>query len=276
MGNCCGSPAGGAGGDKDNVQRKKSERLANWKATRVIALRSASLTALPSEIAEVPSPRVLDASDNKLAVLPAMPSSLVRLVLANNRLGSLEGMQQLHSLKVLILDGNRITQLPKWIGELTKLETLSLSDNLLTSLPPSLGRLGRLKQLLVSQNRLTTLPPDLWECEFLEEIDAHHNAIESIPPELGRLQRLRLLQLDSNALTSLPPAVLRDCSALTTLSLHGNPISPDALAAIEGHAAFEARRQGKYSKTIASGVLLGSNGMDEGVDRLLAPSPRRG
>lgn len=37
---------------------------------------------------------------------------------------------------------------------------------------------------------------------------------------------------------------------------------------------YEARRQGKYSKTLAGGALLGSNGMDEGLDRHAAP-PRR-
>ena len=91
--------------------------------------------------------------------------------------------------------------------------------------------------------------------------------LQDIPASLGRLQRLKLLQLDGNRIAAVPPAVLRDCAALATLSLHGNPITPAALEATEGHAAFEARRQGKYTKTLATGVLLGSNGMDEGVDR---------
>jgi hypothetical protein len=65
--------------------------------------------------------------------------------------------------------------------------------------------------------------------------------------------------------------VLEQCSALHTLSLHNNPITPDTLADNPGFTAFERRRQGKYNKAIAGGVLLGTAGLDEGVDRKVAP-----
>jgi hypothetical protein len=49
----------------------------------------------------VPSPRVLDASDNALTRLPPqLPNTLNRLVLSNNRLTSLAFLQQLANLKV--------------------------------------------------------------------------------------------------------------------------------------------------------------------------------
>ncbi|KAL4428053.1 hypothetical protein ABPG75_002142 [Micractinium tetrahymenae] len=276
MGNCCGSPAAAAAEQgRDNVRRKKAERLANWKATHVIALRKADLAELPPEVAQVPSPRVLDASDNRLERVPPLAPSLQRLVLSNNRLAGMAGMEALRNLKVLALDGNRIATLPDWVGELSRLETLSLGDNQLAALPPSLGRLQRLRQLLVPQNRLRALPAALGECAALEELDAHHNVIEEVPPQLGRLRRLKLLQLDGNLVAAVPPEVLHGCTALATLSLHDNPISPDALAATDGFAAYEARRQGKYTKTLAGGALLGKNGMDEGLDRH-GVSPRRG
>lgn len=66
----------------------------------------------------------------------------------------------------------------------------------------------------------------------------------------------------------MPPALLR-APALATLSLHDNPITPAALAGTDGYAEFEARRQGKASKALATGVLLGRAGLDEGVDRRL-------
>lgn len=68
----------------------------------------------------------------------------------------------------------------------------------------------------------------------------------------------------------MPAEVLRDCGALATLSLHDNPITPAVLEATEGYAAFEARRRGKVDKSLATGVLLGHTGLDEGVDRPLA------
>lgn len=48
----------------------------------------------------MPSPRVLDASDNRLEALPLLAPSLQRLVLSNNRLASMAGLEALRSLKV--------------------------------------------------------------------------------------------------------------------------------------------------------------------------------
>ncbi len=156
MGNCCSTAV--PVDDKDNVRRKKSQRLANWSKTGVIALRRASLAVrhwhettaccavsaplrrkvephsgrlaaqraatpfpmpplctqapqppaspthvqeLPAEVAQVPSPRVLDASLNQIERLPqSLPVSLQRLVLSSNRLSSLAGLEQLRNLKV--------------------------------------------------------------------------------------------------------------------------------------------------------------------------------
>lgn len=200
-------------------------------------------------MALVPSPRVLDAAENKLERLPlaSLQPTLQRLVLSCNRISGLEGLEVLRNLKVrpgaapcpgllgpralrwlelspagragpwvecrrgalaraaflpaclparadrctrpellpalpaphqvLALDGNRISQLPASIGQLSRLESLALSDNLLTELPPALGRLARLRQLLVSQNRLARLPHELGDCGQLEELDVHHNAL---------------------------------------------------------------------------------------------------
>lgn len=211
-----------------------------------------------------------------------------------------------------MLDGNRIGTLPDFIGRLARLETLSVADNLLAQLPRSLGQLHRLKQLLVAQNKLTALPEELGECGALEELDAHHNTLQVrhvlvergvrcwsgpskedhwsgnpyflraqmpcptqvLPASLGNLHRLKLLQLDSNQIRTLPLAILLNCTSLTTISLHDNPITPASLHAIEGFAEFEARRQSKYTKTLATGVLLGTHGMDEGLDRPLAKRVR--
>lgn len=272
MGNCCGTAA--AVDDKDNVRRNKGQRLSNWSKTGVIALRRAALTELPAEVAQVPSPRVLDASLNRIERLPpSLPTSLQRLVLSSNRLSSLDGLEQLCNLKVLVLDGNRITHLPDWLGELTKLETLSVGDNAISELPASLGNLTRLRQLLVCHNKLRRLPEELGNCSALEELDVHHNALEELPASLGRLQRLKLLQLDSNQISALPTPILRDCSALSTISLHDNPISAAMLQSTEGYAAFEARRQHKVTKGLVGGVLLGPKNLEEPVERQVDRGP---
>lgn len=132
------------------------------------------------------------------------------------------------------------------------------------------GVVFRLTGRTVSHNVLTSLPPELGQCSNLEEVDASGNHISELPPQLGGLTRLKTLQLDNNGVSGVPPELLHGCSALQTLSLHGNPIKPDTLAATDGFEAFEARRRGKYDKAIAGGALLSKRGLDEGVDREVA------
>ena len=49
-------------------------------------------------------------------------------------------------------------------------------------------------------------------------------------------------------LSAVPAALLRGCEALAMLSLHGNPITVDALRETDGFQAFDARRCQKYDK----------------------------
>lgn len=44
-----------------------------------------------------------------------------------------------------------------------------------------------------------------------------------------------------------------------------------ALQATEGYDLLEGRRRKKVDKQIGSGVLLGSSGLDEGIDRDVKP-----
>lgn len=88
-----------------------------------------------------------------------------------------------------------------------------------------------------------------------------------IPASLGRLARLKRLNLDNNAVAAVPTAVLVQCTALHTLSLHHNPLTAEALTSTPGFEDFEERRRSKFSKVIGGGVLLGSGGFDEGFQR---------
>ncbi|KAK7411359.1 hypothetical protein VNO78_02792 [Psophocarpus tetragonolobus] len=64
----------------------------------------------------------------------------------------------------------------------------------------------------------------------------------------------------------IPLSLLTDCKALQNISLHGNPISMDQFQQMEGFQEFEARRKKKFDKQIDSNVMIGSKGLDEGVD----------
>ena len=98
-------------------------------------------------------------------------------------------------------------------------------------------------------------------------------------PSLGRLTRLRAALLDSNAIAAIPAQLLLGCSALQTLSLHGNPVTLEVLQSTDGWAQFNARQLDKQGKRVAGGVLLGADGLDDGIDhnttRISVPHRRR-
>lgn len=261
MGNCCGKSA-------------DSKRRDNWRATGIVSLRDSGLKTLPGAVLEISNDiRILDASNNRLSQLPDSPfgwQQLQRLVLADNALielpASIASMQQ---LRHLALDGNSLALLSPQLGQLSRLEQLLLQGNRLGSIPPTIGQLRTLKTINLSRNQLQDLPAELGQCSSLQEIDASQNKLLRLPASLAALKKLKVLQLDKNQIPELPEQLLSGCSSLHTLSLHDNPITPQQLESTPGFEAFNARRRGKYDKGIAGGALLNSNGLDEGVDRLL-------
>lgn len=214
------------------------------------------------------------------------------LALDGNRISQLPAsIGQLARLESLALSDNCLDELPPSIGKLARLRQLLVSRNRLTRLPDELGECGQLEELDAHHNALVVgagvkgwkgvgssdCLPGWTQRDVAASMD--HQALllipvllslpappQELPASLGRLQRLKLLQCDGNCIGAVPPALLR-APALATLSLHANPITPAVLAATDGYAEFEARRRDKASKALATGVLLGRAGLDEGVDR---------
>ncbi len=62
----------------------------------------------------------------------------------------------------------------------------------------------------------------------------------------------------------IPQEVLTGCAALATLSLHGNPVTAEAMREMPGWKQFDERRRSKYDKQVDMKVLSG--GFDEGAD----------
>ncbi|XP_021893282.1 LOW QUALITY PROTEIN: plant intracellular Ras-group-related LRR protein 7 [Carica papaya] len=253
----------------------KANRAARWRSTGIVALRDAKLKTFPDEVFELErSVRTLDLTRNKLVEIPMEISKLInmqRLVLAENLIQRLPiNLGKLQSLKVMTLDGNRISSLPDEcktsFGQLVRLERLSISENILTSLPETIGSLRNLLLLNVSKNKLKSLPESIGSCFSLEELQANDNIVEDLPASVCNLIHLKSLCLDNNHISQIPPNLLKDCKALQNISLHNNPITMDQFQQMEGFQDFEARRKKKFDKQIDSNVMIGSKGLDEGVD----------
>ncbi|KAF9591760.1 hypothetical protein IFM89_007090 [Coptis chinensis] len=280
----------------------KASRMARWKSTGIVAMRDCKLKTFPNEVLDLDrTVRTIDLTNNKIGkscsllipltfclleivslekVLLDIPMEICklinmqRLILAENLIERLPmNLGKLQSLKALTLDGNRITTLPAELGLLVRLERLSISGNLLTCLPETIGSLRNLLLLNVSNNKLSSLPESIGSCYSLEELQANGNSIDELPSSICNLIHLKSLCLNNNNVHQIPQNLLKDCKVLQNLSLHDNPISMDQfqqaslfLYEMEGFQEFETRRKKKFDKQIDSNVMIGSKGLDEGVD----------
>ncbi|MBA0689336.1 hypothetical protein Goari_007068 [Gossypium aridum] len=288
------------------VQTFPDEVLDLDKSVRTLDLTQNKLVEIPMEISElVNMQRLVRYSQLLLAIcrvsfhvvqtqMQESDTNITFNILAANHIEQLPStIGNLQSLKAMILDGNRITSLPDeyllhgivfklhgvnvksyWlltvlllsVGELVKLEKLSISGNMLMSLPNTIGSLRNLSLLNVSNNKLKYLPESIGICSSLEELQANDNLIEELPASVCNLVQLKSLSLNNNKVNQIPPNILKDCKALQNFSLHDNPISMSQFQQMDGFEEFEARRKKKFDKQLDSNVMIGSKGLDEGVD----------
>lgn len=133
--------------------------------------------------------------------------------------------QNLDRVTVLILDAQKLEQIPPEVWQMPKLETLDLRRNALKALPPNLATLSSLKTLLLGQNQLKTLPDQL---PNLVQIDLSKNRFAHFPVVLNHLKELQSLNLSSNRLRHLPEL---NFPALKSLHLSTNKIEEGCFVA---------------------------------------------
>ncbi|XP_061094128.1 leucine-rich repeat-containing protein 40 [Conger conger] len=143
-------------------------------------------------------------------------TDLTKLLLSSNKLDVLsEDVRLLPALVVLDVHDNKLTTLPKSIGELENLQKLNLSHNKLKELPEELWLLKNLRTLQLQQNLLEELPDGVGQLEMLDDIDLSNNEMTTLPESLGNLTHLVKLNVSYNKLKSLPHGI----SGLKSLKL---------------------------------------------------------
>ncbi|KAK9054848.1 hypothetical protein SSX86_025928 [Deinandra increscens subsp. villosa] len=247
-----------------------------WKLAGVIALSNSDIKDIPQEVWDCGSSvRFLDLNSNSIENIPEAIgglSSLQKLFLNTNQIKdeslSWKGLSLLKSLSFLSLSQNLLTTLPSDLAALTTLKELHVAHNKLTCLPDEIGLLVHLEVLEASDNRLTTISSSIGSCSALVEVDFSRNLLIELPETLGNLRNLKALHLRNNGLKSLPSTLLKNCTQLSTLDLHGTEITMDMLRECEGWESFEERRVLKHSKQLAFRVRGDSNSyFDEGADK---------
>ncbi|KAL0265931.1 UNVERIFIED_CONTAM: hypothetical protein PYX00_011648 [Menopon gallinae] len=150
---------------------------------------------------------------------------LLGLDLSHNRLTELpKEIGNLSQLQKLYLGYNRLTALPGEIGSLSQLQKLYLNGNQLTALPGEIGNLSQLQKLYLGNNKLTRLPGEIGRLSNLQKLYLCDNRLTTLPKEIGNLSHIQEFDLSNNKLTTLPREIER-LSNLQKLYLSNNRVT---------------------------------------------------
>ena len=147
-----------------------------------------------------------------------------------------EALRRIHraaeeNLTELDLAGLELKDLPPEIGKCTQLETLLLGKldegkrrwvgNKLTEFPDVVFQLTNLKILVIAKNQITVIPEAIAQLSNLTELDLSYNQTTVIPEALAQLSNLIQLSLDNNQIKVIPEAI-RSMEKLKKMDLRSN------------------------------------------------------
>jgi Leucine rich repeat len=165
---------------------------------------------------------------------------LTRLVLDSNRLQQLPPpVLVLPRLAVLMVSQNTLTTIPEGISSLrSTLRILTVHSNSLSLLPDTMSCLTRLRVLGASGNRLWCLPTGLCSgCCALRILDCSHNVLDGLPQGMQQLSRLRSLKVNHNRLGWLPTDELAGLPRLAELDVTGNAVAAEVGVDTHAHSS---------------------------------------
>ena len=183
---------------------------------------------------------ILYLNDIDLEELPSNISGLTKLthldISGNSLDNELNELQNLHNLKSLYISSNQITNkrlfspieknIISLLPELPNLKILVLQGNDISNLDNISTKFPNLELLDLSDNNLTPLDiTKLQFCQNLEKLEVRNNSIEEIisNPDIKFLN-LELLDLSKNELTKLDITKLQSCPNLEKLDVRNNQI----------------------------------------------------
>jgi Leucine-rich repeat (LRR) protein len=178
---------------------------------KILNVSGKRLSHLPSNLGDFSALEVLEASDNRIVVIPGtiqQCTELRELCLASNCLiGVAPEVGLLEKLQVCNFDSNRITELPDEICNAKGIETLSVSKNRLSALPERIGGLENLRSLDASGNKLSSIPASIAGCKEVIMVNISRNRLKVLPEEIRELKKCICFDCSENNLEAIPPAI---------------------------------------------------------------------
>jgi Leucine-rich repeat (LRR) protein len=110
--------------------------------------------------------------------------------LSNQGLSKIPAKAINFQVEVLILDNNNISDIPKWVGNLTNLRSLSLRNNNLREVNNILMYCENLEELYLSGNQNLSGLPGLSNCKKLKIVDVVDTKINELPVTISGMESI--------------------------------------------------------------------------------------
>ena len=189
--------------------------------------------------------------------LQALAATLEILDISGNRLHELpEWLGQFSRLRIIFASGNRFTELPRVLGRLPVLEQIGFRANLLTAVPAESLPLT-LRWLILTGNALTALPEALGDCQHLRKCALAGNRLSVLPERMQQCRELELLRISANALREIPDW-LSSLPRLSWLAYAANAGAPPLPVADLPPMSWSGLQVGRIVGDGASGVVHGA------------------
>lgn len=179
--------------------------LLNCQNIERLSLVNNQIDFISFEESKLPKLEELILNDNKIYAINGLERlpSLIELDLSQNQINDISFLRKTEKLEVLNLDTNQIKSITPLSG-LKNLEILNIGDNKIESINP-LKALTKLNRLFIYENLITDLSP-LESNKTLDLVFAFKNSIQYIQP-ITNLAGLTQLDISNNPIEDCPSDV---------------------------------------------------------------------
>ncbi|HEV7378598.1 MAG TPA: leucine-rich repeat domain-containing protein [Dyadobacter sp.] len=197
------------------------------------------LETVPNVVYRFPNLEILSLADNDIEIanidFKKLPK-LKHLKLNGNIIGN-KGLKlsENHTLALLNLQSNVLTNIPAGAGKCKKLETLWLGRNTLTQLKNgSFRNLKQVKDINFYYAGISALPKGIKKLKSLQVLDLYYNNLEKLPKSITRLKNLTQLAVAHNRISALPDDIGK-LTLVHTLFAHHNQLSklPESIVKLQ-------------------------------------------
>lgn len=200
----------------------------------ILDVAHGSLTELPANFAQLYKLRIAFFSNNPFTEIPTVLAECTKLTMVGFKSCQLTNWPEQAlppSLRWLVLTNNKLSAVPKSIGELTNIQKLSLAGNQIRVLPEEMQRCQQLELLRLGANQLTNLPKWLFELPRLAWYGDAGNVYSYTPAQDNSIQEIQWNDLVwGNVLGESPSSTVYAASYTTSavaVKIYKNTLTSD-------------------------------------------------